>query len=79
MDHSFVAVRIYSVSLKITMQHILLRMQNETKIATQRLELHLLYGIERMCAGLCTALDHLMANFTGIDELIVLQVLVKLS
>lgn len=76
MDHRFVSVRIDSVRLKITVQNIFLRMQDKSKIASQRLEFHLLNGIERMCAGLGSSLNHFVTNVAGIDELIMLQVFV---
>lgn len=79
MNNLFVSVAVHRIRLEIAMQHLFLRMQNDTEMSAVYLEFHLFYRIEGMCAVLCATLNDFVHNIVGMYGFIVPQIFAQIS
>lgn len=80
MLHLLVAVRIDRVRPEVAVQHLLVRMQYQPKIAAQRLKSHLLDHVEGMTAWLGASFHHRVLDiFVRMQHFVVDEIFVQLT
>lgn len=72
MNHFFVSIFIDGIRLEIVVQHILLWMQNYTKMTSEHFEFHLFDDIEWMIALFCASFNNFMQNIVRMNRFIIM-------